>query len=229
VFTIVKYIRVISVTLNLMEDEKMIVLVHGFYRNKTDMSYLETQLNSLGYETFVANLPTTFGTLKEMVDALALQLESLKEQEISFVAHSMGGLIVREYINAHNELKIKKCIFIATPHHGSQLADIAMSIPLFASVFKPIEELKTTNKYKAFRDKTFDLGLIAGENNKDILGRFFMPKQSDGKVSIDSVKTDDADDFVVLPFEHDNIHKKKETLKQVVSFLETSKFKEKTL
>lgn len=189
------------------------------------MSYLDKELNSLGYETFVVNLPATFGSFEEIVFSFALQLEPFKEQEISFVGHSMGGLVAREYINAHDELNIKKCIFIATPHHGSELADIAKSIPLFASVFKPIEKLKTINKFTSFQNKTFDLGLIAGENNKDILGRFFMSEQSDGRVSIESVKTDDADDFIVLPYDHDNIHKKQDTLKQVVSFLEISKFK----
>lgn len=203
----------------------MIILVHGFYRDKTDMSYLDMELNSLGYETFVVNLPTTFGSFDEILDSFTLQLEPFKDYELSFVAHSMGGLVAREYINAHDELNIKKCIFIATPHHGSELADIAKSIPLFASVFKPIQKLKTINKCTPFQNKTFDLGLIAGENNKDILGRFFMSEQSDGRVSVESVKTDDADDFIVLPYDHDNIHKKQDTLKQVVSFLEISKFK----
>ncbi len=205
----------------------MIILVHGFYRDKTDMSYLDMELNSLGYETFVVNLPTTFGSFEEIVDSFSSQLKSLKNEELSFVAHSMGGLVVREYINANYELNIKKCVFIATPHHGSELADIAKSIPLFASVFKPIEKLKTINKCTPFQNKTFDLGLIAGNNNKDILGRLFMSNQSDGRVSVASVKTDDTDDFIVLPFDHDSIHKKQDTLKQVVSFLETSKFKHK--
>lgn len=52
-----------------------------------------------------------------------------------------------------------------------------------------------------------------------------MSNQSDGRVSVVSVKTDDADDFIVLSFDHDSIHKKQDTLKQIVSFLETSKFK----
>lgn len=205
----------------------MIVLVHGFYRDKRDMSYLRHALDSLGFETFVVDLPTTFGTLQEMVDSMALQLKAFEDRgvEMSFVAHSMGGLITRRYIQAHPNVVVGRCVFISTPHKGTRLADIAKStIPLSTSIFKPIKELSSKISYTPFSNKSFKLGLIAGSSNKDMLGRIFMPKNSDGRVSIESARADDADEFIVLPFAHDEIHHKKTTLKYVINFLQHGSF-----
>ena len=41
---------------------------------------------------------------------------------VDIVAHSMGGLVVKEYIRHYGNSKIRKVIFIATPHEGSPMA-----------------------------------------------------------------------------------------------------------
>ncbi|EQB40175.1 hypothetical protein M947_03900 [Sulfurimonas hongkongensis] len=206
----------------------MTVLVHGFYRDKTDMSYLHYGLDSLGFETFVVNLPSTFGTFEDMVDSMALQLKVFQDKELkmNFVAHSMGGLITRRYIQTHPKVRVGSCVFISTPHKGTKLADIAKSkIPWFLSVFRPIKELSSDISYTPFLNKSFKLGLIAGSSNKDILGRIFMPENSDGRVSVESAMSDDADEFIILPFGHDEIHHKEITLKYIVNFLQFGTFK----
>lgn len=201
------------------------VLIHGFFRNKSDMSNLEHALNSLGHKTLTVNLPTTFGSMGQMVDSLSSQLKAYenKKEKIHIIAHSLGGLVARNYIS-HTQLEIGKCIFIATPHHGSKLANIAQKIPLFSSIFKPINELHTQICYTPFKDKNFKLGLIAGDLNNDLLGCLCMPKHSDARVEVQSVQSSDADDFIVLPYNHDKIHKNEATTQQILYFLENGKF-----
>lgn len=204
-----------------------IILIHGFFRDKTDMSYLEQSLTSLGYKTHSVNLPTTFGSFKEIVDSLSLQLKAFKEEELSFVAHSMGGLVARRYIQTHLDVEVRNSVFIATPHYGSELADVARFVlpPIVSFILKPLKKLRTQCNYTPFDNKDFKLGLIAGDKNSDLLGKMLMPKNSDGRVSVDSVKTNDADDFIVLPFNHDEIHKKEPTINKILHFLENGVFK----
>ena len=91
------------------------------YGNTVSIEQLAAQLNN-----YIAGLQYTDGTPVAQVD---------------LVAHSMGGLIVRAYLSGKQatagvfsppaKLKIRKVIFLATPHFGSYQANN----PLVASLF----------------------------------------------------------------------------------------------
>jgi len=208
-------------------SRELTVLVHGFNKNRNDMKYLADGLNSLGFKTVSVNLPTTFGTLEQSVNSLYLQMKDLarEAETINYVAHSMGGLIVRKYIALPHQYNIGKCIFISTPHLGSRLAQIANHIPLYSMVFQPIKNLVPGSKYEKFgNEKKFKIGIISGNKNSGLLGKIFLSKMSDGYVEIESAKSDDADDFVILPFGHKEIHHKQATLSLLVRFLLNGRF-----
>jgi len=69
--------------------------------------------------------------INEIARLLHTQIESTYSgyEDISIIAHSMGGLIAQKYIvdrlNAHEPLKVKKLILYDVPNHGSSLAKIA--------------------------------------------------------------------------------------------------------
>lgn len=203
------------------------ILVHGFNKNKDDMAYLTNGLNKSGFKTFSVNLPTTFGSLEECKQSLYLQVNDfIKNYKIiNYVAHSMGGLIVRNYIKSINQNNIGKCIFIATPHNGTKLAEIANYIPFYARIFKPIKSLlPNLHLFHHDLNVNFKIGLIAGDKNTGLLGKLFLPDKSDGRVEVSSIKTQDADEMIILPFGHKEIHQQHETLIFVRQFLTTGSF-----
>lgn len=202
------------------------VLVHGFFTGTIDMAYLEKGLRKAGFNTLAVKLPTTFGTFQDCVDSLKDQMAELDDATtVNFVAHSMGGLITREYIYQQRAGNVGKCVFIATPHGGTRVASLVDKIPLYSSIFKPIKHLLPASGYREFeRDKGFELGLIAGRKRWSLVGKVLLRNPSDGRVEVESVKTDDADDFVVLPFGHKTIHHRKLTLENVVVFLREGRF-----
>lgn len=73
-------------------NNELIVLVHGFNKNESDM----------------------FPLKQECTDLLSQHLQTAKlnnYNKIHLVGHSMGGLIIRNYL-AHNELlKLGRCVF----------------------------------------------------------------------------------------------------------------------
>lgn len=206
--------------------KEITVLVHGFFTGPKDMAYLENGLQKAGFKTYAPKLPSTFGTLQDCVDSLKAQMAELDDATtINFVAHSMGGLIARNYILQHGAGRIGKCVFIATPHGGTRVASVVDKIPLYPSIFKPIKHFLPESGFRKFeRDKGFKLGLIAGSKHWSPIGKFLLRKPSDGRVEIESVKTEDADDFMVLPFGHKAIHRRKLTLDYVVGFLIEGRF-----
>lgn len=66
---------------------------------------------------------------------------------LRIVAHSMGGLVAREYIlrrqlRAHPQLKVTNVVLLATPNNGSELAELGRLI----SESRQVEELRHIDK-----------------------------------------------------------------------------------
>jgi len=208
-------------------SKEVTILVHGFNKNMSDMSYLETGLKVAGFNVVTVNLPTTFGSLEQCRHALDLQIKDIVNEAdvVNYVAHSMGGLITRSFIDSAQQQNVGRCVFIATPHGGSKLAAIANFIPWYAAVFKPITDLLPNLTYRSFKsNKHFKIGLIAGSKNEGIIGRLFLSNASDSRVEISSVKTQDMDELIIMPFSHSKIHHQYETLVAVERFLMAGTF-----
>ncbi|MDR3302956.1 MAG: alpha/beta fold hydrolase, partial [Treponema sp.] len=127
------------------------ILVHGFFHTESDMRFLSDGLKSAGLNTMVANLPTTICSVNTCATLLNADIcEKIRKYgKVNFVGHSMGGLIIRKYIQEYKPDNIGRCVFIATPHLGSEIADAASTIPFVNELMKSLEDLKSskTNKY----------------------------------------------------------------------------------
>ncbi|MCC5880746.1 MAG: alpha/beta fold hydrolase [Idiomarina sp.] len=225
----------------------IVVLVHGFNKKARDMRYLKAQLTQAGWTCVAANLPTLFGDMNACVHALHQQMRlvmndkryaSLLDLPVHFVCHSMGGLITRQFIHRywrqstqrltfaapHRAINIGHCVFIATPHRGSRLADYALRIPGYRRAFKPISALLPEAGYQPLPvQRDFKLGLIAGNQSGGLFGRL-LSGPNDGHVEVASVDADDADELVELPFDHKHIHKQPATSALIHAFLIAGKF-----
>ncbi|MFP4397592.1 MAG: esterase/lipase family protein [Desulfonatronovibrio sp.] len=206
---------------------EIVVLVHGFFKGPRDMNYLARGLKDAGFETFSPDLPTTLGSLEDCVDSLRIQVSGLEGAGvIHYVAHSMGGLIIRAYLAGSGARNVSRCVFISTPHGGSGLAAIAEKIPFYSSVFQPVQAILPGRGYQRFKKKgQFRLGIIAGNRNSGVLGKLFLKGPGDGRVEVDCASAEDADEFLVLPFGHKDIHHQYRTLVNVAEFLRCGSFK----
>jgi uncharacterized protein (TIGR03437 family) len=84
-------------------------------------------------------------SIEELGAELATFLNALPLPQVDVIAHSMGGLIVRSYLagksvapsvfNPPATPKIRKAVFLATPHFGSPLADELTTNALLASLY----------------------------------------------------------------------------------------------
>ncbi|MCL2193539.1 MAG: alpha/beta fold hydrolase [Treponema sp.] len=202
-------------------DNQITILSHGFNKSHDDMSYLSDGLNKHGVNNFAVNLPITFKSLDDCLGPLDLQICDIikKYEAINFVGHSMGGLIIRAYINKFEPANVGRCVFIATPHHGSHLAKVSGHIPFYNDIFKPLKSLQPSAENKYLLKSNIEIGLIAGSRNNTIFGKIFLSAESDGRVEISSALSGDAKDAIVLPYGHKEIHHKEETLMQVRNFL----------
>lgn len=49
-------------------------------------------------------------------------------KQVDVIAHSMGGLIVRQYLSHHSEHPIRRLLFLSTPHFGTNAAGLLESL-----------------------------------------------------------------------------------------------------
>lgn len=90
---------------------------------------LRLQLESDGYQKDQAlfyfpydwrlDLQQTKDLLKQKIEAIKLQTNSSK---VDIIAHSMGGLLVKNYLNSYGKGSVDKLIFVGTPHLGAPKA-----------------------------------------------------------------------------------------------------------
>ena len=208
-------------------NNELIVLVHGFFRTYRHMAYLEAGLREAGYRTFSARLPALLRSLDDCAAALGEQIveSAAGAGRIHFVAHSMGGLIVREHLYRAGCERVGRCVFIATPHRGSTLADIFGRVPLLGRVMRPLADLTPAARAAVTPiGADVDIGLLAGTDNNLLLGKWFLSPESDGRVELASVGTEDARELLALPLGHNDIHHHPRTLALVQSFLRSGRF-----
>jgi uncharacterized alpha/beta hydrolase family protein len=196
------------------------------------MKPLEQNLELLGYECIIPNLPLTF---KEF-DHSALILEEIlkdliesnvkKEEKVNLVGHSTGGLVIRKFISETKHIsRIGRCVLIATPNKGSKLANLATTIRPIGEIYRTLKSLK----YEYIEQMEFtsvpdiEIAAIAGNKNNLFLGNFIRNK-NDGRVELSSVFYPGLKDFITLPFGHNEIHHQQETAKWVDTFLRTGMF-----
>jgi pimeloyl-ACP methyl ester carboxylesterase len=209
-----------------------VMLIHGFSKNPKDMKPLEQNLELLGYECIVPDLPLTFKEFDHSVSILEEMLDdrinsTLKnEEKINLVGHSTGGLVIRKFISeTKHTSNIGRCVLIATPNKGSKLANLAASIKPVGEIYRTLKSLKYEYveqiDFTSFHD--IEIAAIAGNKNNLFLGNLIRD-ENDGRVELSSVFYPELVDFITLPFGHNEIHHQQETAKWVDTFLRKGKF-----
>ena len=73
----------------------------------------------------------------KFISSLDLQKKDSFDNQIILIGHSRGGLIARKYIELYGNKGISALITIATPHHGSTMAEWVGHISMIVSILKP--------------------------------------------------------------------------------------------
>jgi triacylglycerol esterase/lipase EstA (alpha/beta hydrolase family) len=104
-----------------------VLLVHGVLCNAGVWVRLARYLRSNGVRGLYS---LSYGPPLASIDAFADQvagkiraiLGATGARRVTIVAHSMGGLVVRAYLQKHGAATVTRVVTIGSPHHGSVLA-----------------------------------------------------------------------------------------------------------
>ncbi len=202
-----------------------IVLVHGLWMRGPDMLLLRWRLRQAGFRIYQFSYATTKLSFDEVIDRLHDFVEHrVPEHYVHFVAHSLGGNVVHEYVHRHPSTRFERVVALGTPFQSSIVAQHLMTWSLGKLLLGRIAEgglLPARASWSA----TTQLGVIAGDGGVG-MGRWVcaLPKPHDGTVGVAETRIDGAASHLVLPVSHMQLLVHNGVARQVVAFLRTGAF-----
>jgi pimeloyl-ACP methyl ester carboxylesterase len=144
--------------------------------------------------------------------------------ELSFVGHSLGGLVIQEYLRSGKARQPAACVYIATPHRGAVLCDLRKNWFLFRLAMGDKAALQLSPG-DAFHRQPLPLAAISGAIVGDLGdGNASIPGHDDGTVAVGEATLPGALATVTLACGHTSIAWHPETARQVLTFLRTRAF-----
>ena len=214
------------------DDDKvrMVVLQHGLWRSAGSFWKLERALRSHGYRVFNESYPSTTRRIEEHAQTLADLLKvELREpaDELFFVGHSMGGLVIQSYLQHENARSPLASVFLGTPHRGAVLADLRKDGFWFKLTMGYSSTLQLS-PHHAFNQREIripgDVGTIIGSGGEPEGYNEDIPGDDDGTVAVGEAHLSFEDDSVTLPMGHTRLSFDDRAILQVLHFLKNRSF-----
>ncbi len=207
-----------------MKKTEKIILIHGLFFHGSLLFYADNKLEKFNYDVLRFSYKTTTKTMTENADLLIkfVQENTVPGETVHFVAHSLGGILVRKAYQKNPQMFTGRIVTLGTPHQGSLVAKTAQKIHerILGGSFKDALD-GNIPKW----DGKVDLGSIAGSANIGI-GQVFnkLEQPSDGTVSVSETKLENMTDHIQIKTSHTTLLYSKMAFHQIDYFLQNGKF-----
>jgi len=217
------------VSTQLMANE-CVILLHGLARSDSSMKTMAAELNNAGYTAINYDYPSTRHPVEKLAyDAISDALSQCPEQStVHFVTHSMGGILVRQYLSQHSIENLGRVVMLGPPNQGSEVVDTLHNMPGYELINGPAGHQLGTD-IESIPNKLgpadFELGIIAGTRSINLILSTMLPSTDDGKVTVENTKLEGMKDHIALPVTHPFMMKNQDVIEQVIHFLKSGTFK----
>ena len=205
-----------------------VVLLHGLGRSKAAMWMLAWRLEDAGYEVHRIEYDSLRITLEQVIDSveqdIAACCESL-DRKLHFVGHSMGGLLIRAYLERRRPENLGRVVLIGTPNQGTPLVDKYRDRWWMQFAGEAVLSLGTDPDSfpNSLPRPNYPFGVIAGfKDGSTTEDR--IPGADDGLVPLDSTRLEGMSDFIVVKSGHSSMRYDKTVAAQVVYYLRHGQF-----
>jgi pimeloyl-ACP methyl ester carboxylesterase len=210
--------------------DHLVLLLHGLGRSPRLFRPMERALRTAGYEAVAISYPS----LTKGIEGHAAQLNRLLDRaegvsRVSFVTHSLGGIVLREALARESEwrdrLTLGRIVMVGPPNRGSELALALDDFRLFHLLGGPSAGQLDKGRPYAALPAGAEIGVIAGGTPG---GRGYNPllsSNNDGVVTVAETQIAGARDVLVVPAPHTTIAGNPETVAATLEFLGSGRFR----
>ncbi len=209
-----------------------VILLHGLARTNRCMVKMASSLKNEGFHTINHDYPSTKYPIEELAEKEIEQAlnKCPKGDRIHFVTHSLGGILVRQYLRFHTIENLGRVVMLGPPNKGSQVVDTLRNVPGFELMNGPSGMQLGTDAQSVpntLGPAHFEVGIIAGTRSINLILSTFLPGQDDGKVTIEGTKLEGMADHITLPASHPLMMRNKTVIRQTIHFLRHGRFDRK--
>lgn len=215
---------------------RAVITLHGFGRSRDHMAELGNYLQQDGRFTWInVSYASTRGALDDHAASLAKVIEGLEGiDEINFVGHSLGNLVVRRYLGEtasaeprwKPDPRIKRMVMLGPPNNGAQLAQVLADLfrehelvraALGPSAWQLAREWDEAKKRLA--TPSFEFGILAGGCGDQVGLNPLLAGDDDMVVRVEETRLPGAADFRVVNCRHGQLMNDPIVRQQLRSFL----------
>jgi pimeloyl-ACP methyl ester carboxylesterase len=204
-----------------------VVLVHGLWMSGFELGMLKRRIESNSpYRALPFSYPSIKGSMTDHVRSLADFARMQKFDELHFVGHSLGSLVILRALQLAQELPPGRAVLLGPPCQGSRAAQgVARWIPFGRTILGAAIHEECIQCSPREWSGQRDVGIIAGSLGMG-LGRLFanLDSDHDGTVLVEETKLPGAKDHIVLNTSHTSMLFSPEVAEQTVRFLESGRF-----
>ncbi|MCB9639241.1 MAG: alpha/beta hydrolase [Myxococcales bacterium] len=207
-----------------MVEKPTVILLHGLgIDGRIWGSRFLRALQEGGFHPIVLEYPSTQNTITQHAARIGQALEDrgLLNKELSFVCHSLGGLIFLRMCEMWPALRIRTGILISSPVRGSRMAhemERSRVGQIARKMLGPVlselaQRWRDQSRWGVLEKRKFPLHIIYGRRPlhpfepASWLGRWLLPEtlKHDGVVCEDEIDTSHAHSTHIFPYAHNQI------------------------
>jgi triacylglycerol lipase len=196
------------------------------------METMAEAIDAAGFTVINIDYPSREYSIEELApmavgEGLALCEAAGATDQIHFVAHSLGGILVRKYLKDNEIENLGRVVMLGPPNQGSKAVDELGDLPGFDWLNGPAGRQLGKGPESVplqLGAANFELGIIAGNRSIDPITSAVLDDPDDGKVSVEDTKLEGMDDFIVVEHSHAFMMRLQRPIELTIQFLKFGHF-----
>jgi len=213
--------------------DECVILLHGMARSSASMETMAEAIDVAGFTAINIDYPSRDYPIEELApmaigDGLARCAAVGATEKTHFVAHSLGGILVRKYLKDNEIANMGRVVMLGPPNQGSKAVDELGDLPGVDWLNGPAGRQLGKGPQSVplqLGAADFELGIIAGNRSIDPITSAVLDDPDDGKVSVEDTKLEGMDDFIVVEHSHAFMMRMQEPIELTIQFLKFGHFK----
>ena len=200
-----------------------VILLHGLGRSRFSMATMALALRRAGLTPHNLGYPSLCRPIDFHAALVRAYIDRHQLQPLSFVTHSLGGLVVRQLLARHGAgLTVERVVMLGPPNQGAEFARKVARIPGAARILGPsFRSIAKDDLPPALASA--EVGIIAGGCG----ARGYTPfisGDNDGIVSVQETELPGMKERVVVRGLHSFLMYRREVHELTLRFLTTGSF-----
>ncbi|MEE9322645.1 MAG: alpha/beta fold hydrolase [Granulosicoccus sp.] len=208
-----------------------VILVHGLARTSSSMQALATSLFAYGFGVVNVDYPSRKYTIETLADmAIPPGIDACRAmgaETLHAVTHSLGGILIRQYLAEHSIDGLGRVVMLAPPNQGSEVVDALRDMPGYSRLNGPAGQQLGTGDDSvplALGPVVTDVAIVAGTRSINLFLSNYLPNPDDGKVSVASTRVEGMCAMLELDVSHPFIMQDEKAMSEVLAYLSEGRF-----